>query len=89
MEFETTDAAMRGEMMATFTPTDAGGGKDVLAVQDNVPPGISLSDNETGWQMALDKLHSSRRDWISNVQCAMSSMTPDDSSKPTSYRDKA
>lgn len=56
MEFETTDAAMRGEMMVTFTLTDAVGGTDVLAVQDNVPPGISLSDNETGWQMALDKL---------------------------------
>jgi uncharacterized protein YndB with AHSA1/START domain len=56
MEFETADAAMRGEMMVTFTLTDAGGGTDVLAVHDNVPPGVSPADNETGWQMSLDKL---------------------------------
>lgn len=56
MEFETADAAMRGEMMVTFTLTDAGGGTDVLAVHDNLPPGLSPADNETGWQMALDKL---------------------------------
>ena len=56
MEFETADAAMRGEMMVTFTLTDADGGTDVLAVHDNVPPGISPDDNETGWQMALGRL---------------------------------
>jgi hypothetical protein len=56
MEFETTDAAMRGEMMVTFTRTDAGGGTDVLAVHDNLPPGLSPADNEIGWRMALDKL---------------------------------
>jgi uncharacterized protein YndB with AHSA1/START domain len=56
MEFETADAVMRGEMMVRFTLTDAGGGTDVLAVHDNVPPGVSPADNETGWQMSLDKL---------------------------------
>lgn len=56
MEFETTDAAMRGEMTVTFTLTDADGGTDVLAIHDNLPPGVSPTDNETGWQMALDKL---------------------------------
>jgi uncharacterized protein YndB with AHSA1/START domain len=56
MEFETADAAMRGEMMVTFTLTDADGGTDVLAVHDNVPPGIAPADNEAGWQEALDKL---------------------------------
>jgi len=25
-------------------------------VHDNLPPGLSPSDNETGWRMALDKL---------------------------------
>jgi activator of Hsp90 ATPase-like protein len=54
--FESADAAMRGEMRIRFTLTDAGGGTDVLAVHDNVPPGVSPADNETGWQMALDKL---------------------------------
>ncbi len=56
MEFETADAAMCGEMMVTFTLTDADGGTDVLAVHDNLPPGLSPTDNETGWRMALDHL---------------------------------
>jgi uncharacterized protein YndB with AHSA1/START domain len=56
MEFETSDAAMRGEMTVTYTLTDAGGGTDLLAVHDNLPPGLSPADNETGWRMALDKL---------------------------------
>jgi uncharacterized protein YndB with AHSA1/START domain len=56
MEFETTDATMRGEMTVTFTLADAGGGTDVLAVHENVPPGVSPADNETGWRMSLDKL---------------------------------
>ena len=56
MEFETADPAMRGEMIVTFMLTDAGGGTNVLAVHDNLPPGLSPADNETGWRMALDKL---------------------------------
>jgi uncharacterized protein YndB with AHSA1/START domain len=56
IEFETDDAAMRGEMMITFTLADAGGGTDVLFVHDNLPPGVSPADNETGTRMALDKL---------------------------------
>lgn len=56
MEFETADPALRGEMTVTFTLTDADGGTDVLGVHDNLPPGVSPSDNEVGWQMALDKL---------------------------------
>lgn len=56
MEFETADAAMRGEMRVTFTLRDAGGGTDVLAVHEHVPPGVSPADNETGWRMALDSL---------------------------------
>jgi hypothetical protein len=56
MEFETADAAMRGEMMVTFTLTDVDGGTDVFAVHDNLPPGVTPADNETGWRIALDKL---------------------------------
>jgi uncharacterized protein YndB with AHSA1/START domain len=56
MEFETADDTMRGEMLVTFTLTDANGGTDVLAVHDNVPPGVSPADNETGWRMSLEKL---------------------------------
>lgn len=55
-EFETEDSTLRGPMMIPFTLTDAGGGTDVFAIHDNVPPGVSLADNETGWRMALGKL---------------------------------
>lgn len=56
MEFETDDAAMRGEMTVTYTLTDAAGGTDVLAVHENLPPGVSPADNQIGWEMALDKV---------------------------------
>lgn len=56
MEFETDDPTMRGEMTMTFTLTEANGGTDILAVHDNLPPGISPADNETGTRMALEKL---------------------------------
>jgi Uncharacterized conserved protein len=56
MEFETLDPEMQGEMTITFTLTDANGGTDVLGVHENLPPGVSPADNETGWRMALDKL---------------------------------
>lgn len=58
MEFETADAAMRGEMMVTFTLTDAGGGTDVLAVHGNLPAG--------GWH-STNSRHSSRRDRTSKA----------------------
>lgn len=56
MEFETDDDSMRGEMTVTFTLTDADGGTNILAVHDNVPPGVAPADNETGWRMSLEKL---------------------------------
>lgn len=58
IEFETDDAAMRGEMTATFTLSDANGGTDVAGVHENLPPGLSPADNETGWRMSLAKLAS-------------------------------
>lgn len=56
LEFETDDPTMRGEMTVTFTVTEADGGTNLLAVHDNVPPGIAPADNELGWQMSLEKL---------------------------------
>ncbi|HEY6002831.1 MAG TPA: SRPBCC family protein [Anaeromyxobacter sp.] len=56
VEFETADPALRGEMMITIGLADAGGGTDVLAVHDGLPPGLSTADNETGWRMSLAKL---------------------------------
>ncbi len=56
-EFETSDPALRGEMISTITLADApGGGTDVVGVHENLPPGVSTEDNETGWRMALAKL---------------------------------
>jgi uncharacterized protein YndB with AHSA1/START domain len=69
LEFETTDPAMQGEMTVTFTLTDAGGCTDILAVHDNLPPGIALSDNETGYRMALDKLATLvEKGWPNNAE---------------------
>ena len=56
VEFETADAALRGEMRTTITLADADGGTELLAVHDGLPPGLSPADNETGWRMALAKL---------------------------------
>jgi hypothetical protein len=47
---------MRGEMTITYTLTDSGGGTELLAVHDRLPPGLSAADNETGWRMSLSKL---------------------------------
>ena len=57
VEFETTDPALRGEMTITTSLADAdGGGTDILAVHDGLPPGVPLADNEAGWREALAKL---------------------------------
>src|SRR5258705_1994801 len=57
VEFETTDPALRGEMTITTSLADAdGGGTDVLAVHEGLPPGVSIADNEAGWTEALAKL---------------------------------
>jgi uncharacterized protein YndB with AHSA1/START domain len=58
VEFETADPAMGGQMTITITLADANGGTDLLAVHDNLPPGLSPADNETGWRMSLAKLAS-------------------------------
>ena len=55
-EFETEDPALRGEMTITIMLADSGGGTNLLAVHDGLPPGVSSADNETGWRMALAKL---------------------------------
>ena len=56
VEFETTDPGMQGEMTITITLRDVDGGTELAAVHDNLPPGLSSADNETGWRMSLDKL---------------------------------
>jgi uncharacterized protein YndB with AHSA1/START domain len=57
VEFETADPGMQGEMRITFALSDAaGGGTDVFAVHDGLPPALSPADNELGWRSSLDKL---------------------------------
>lgn len=56
IEFETADPSMRGEMTTTITLADADGGTVLVAVHEGLPPGVSPSDNEIGWGMALTKL---------------------------------
>jgi uncharacterized protein YndB with AHSA1/START domain len=57
IEFETADPALRGEMTVTTTLADAaGGGTDLVAVHEGLPPGLSVADNEAGWREALARL---------------------------------
>jgi uncharacterized protein YndB with AHSA1/START domain len=62
VEFETTDPALQGEMTITWTLTDAadadgaGGGTDIHAVHEGLPPGVSPADNDLGYKSSLDKL---------------------------------
>jgi uncharacterized protein YndB with AHSA1/START domain len=55
-EFETSDAGLQGEMTVTVRLSAADGGTDLEAVHDGLPPGVRPSDNELGWQEALDRL---------------------------------
>jgi hypothetical protein len=55
-EFETTDPALPGEMTITFTLVAADGGTDIVAVHEDMPPGVPPADTELGWRLSLDKL---------------------------------
>jgi uncharacterized protein YndB with AHSA1/START domain len=55
-EFETDDPAFQGEMRATFELRDVGGGTEVTGIHEDVPPGVTLEDNEAGWRSALERL---------------------------------
>ncbi len=56
VEFETDDPNMQGEMTISYTLTDCGGGTDLVALHEDVPPGVDPAQNETGWSMSIDKL---------------------------------
>jgi len=58
VEFETTDPALRGEMTITISLSDVDGGTEVFATHEPLPAGLSLADNEIGWQLSLAKLAS-------------------------------
>jgi uncharacterized protein YndB with AHSA1/START domain len=54
--FETDDPTMTGEMTITYTLADADEGTNLTAVHENLPRGLSPSDNELGWRMSIEKL---------------------------------
>ena len=56
VEFESDDTAMQGEMTIAYLLQEAGGGTDVTGIHENLPPGLSVADNELGWSMSMDKL---------------------------------
>ena len=56
VEFETADPAMQGEMTITIRLVEQDGGTLISAVHDGLPPGLSPTDNETGWRSSLGKL---------------------------------
>ena len=56
VEFETEASDLRGTMTITTTLRDAGGGTELAAVHEGLPPGVSPADNEAGWREALDRL---------------------------------
>jgi uncharacterized protein YndB with AHSA1/START domain len=55
-EFETSNPELRGEMKITIELADKGGGTEVVGVHEAIPAGVSITDNETGWRIALEKL---------------------------------
>lgn len=56
VEFETSDPTLQGPMTIRYALTEADGGTDLVAVHDDLPPGLSPADNERGWQEALAQL---------------------------------
>jgi uncharacterized protein YndB with AHSA1/START domain len=56
VEFESDDPAMQGEMTITYLLAEDGGGTLVTGMHEDLPPGVSPSDNELGWRMSMDKL---------------------------------
>jgi uncharacterized protein YndB with AHSA1/START domain len=55
-EFETDDPELQGEMRITIELSDSGGGTELAALHEGVPPGVRLEDNELGWTEALARL---------------------------------
>ena len=55
-EFETDDPGLQGRMRSRITLAPHQGGTLLVAEHTDLPPGLSLADNETGWRMALRRL---------------------------------
>ncbi len=55
-EFETDDPELKGKMTLTTDLLDSNGWTIVTMSFRDLPPGVSLADNETGTKMSLAKL---------------------------------
>ena len=56
VEFESDDPAMKGQMKITYLLEDRDGGTEVTGIHEDLPPGLSVADNELGWSMSMSKL---------------------------------
>ncbi len=56
VEFEAGDIRFTGEMRVTTSLVSAEGGTEVTIACEDIPPGISLADNELGTRQSLEKL---------------------------------
>lgn len=56
VEFETDDPALQGKMTIRYVLEDADDGTKLTGIHENLPPGLSPTDNETGWRMSMEKL---------------------------------
>ena len=56
LEFETPDFRMHGLMRITTELTPERSGTRLSAVHENLPSGVSPSDNEEGWRQSMAKL---------------------------------
>lgn len=57
VEFESDTPGIGGEMTISYSLRKAdGGGTNLTALHENVPPGVRPEDNELGWKMSIDKL---------------------------------
>jgi uncharacterized protein YndB with AHSA1/START domain len=56
VEFQSDDPTMKGEMTITYLLEERDGGTAVTGIHEDLPPGLSVTDNELGWSMSMDKL---------------------------------
>jgi len=56
IQFDTNDPAFAGEMTMEVTLEDSQGDTLVTIAFENIPPGISPEDNDTGTRQSLEKL---------------------------------
>ncbi|MEO8287484.1 MAG: SRPBCC family protein [Chloroflexota bacterium] len=56
VDFESDQQDIAGRMTITWSFADSDGETEVTALCENIPPGISLEDNELGSRLSLRKL---------------------------------